>query len=106
MNGARRDRRLMYYLVTMFIALGVFVLVMAAFVNRDFSWRPVAGACVFFGGAWMGIRSIANLRRQEEIEALELHLCPTCGYDLRATPGRCPECGTDLKPPMDAGERR
>jgi hypothetical protein len=50
-------------------------------------WLLCPGA---LAAAWLFRR---RARRRARAERAAAGLCPICGYDLRATPGRCPECG-------------
>jgi hypothetical protein len=64
-------------------------------VARVERWRIVA-VPLWVPLLALGIWPAARLwlwRRRRGARRLAKGLCPSCAYDLRATPGRCPECG-------------
>jgi hypothetical protein len=54
-------------------------------------WMP-HWALAMVTGAWPGMLAVRWCRRRHLAHA-RAGRCRSCGYDLRATPGRCPECG-------------
>ena len=54
--------------------------------------RHTAGCALWVPAALFAALPMAWTFRQ--LRRRPVGLCPTCGYDLRATPDHCPECGT------------
>ena len=48
------------------------------------------------------LHAIPFARRLRQRRRHRLNLCPDCGYDLRASPGRCPECGAEASAGLDS----
>ena len=66
---------------------------------------PYWALAILSGVAFLAGAGIAWRRRRLR-RRLGSGLCPSCGYDLRATPGQCPECGRPAPlPPAPAGPR-
>lgn len=80
--------------------LGGFGYIFVNSSNPSGSWWLVSlphwflvGLSALLPARWLVLKRRA-LRRQGA------GLCENCGYDLRATPGRCPECGREVKAAM------
>ncbi len=59
----------------------------------DMSWWLLVALTSVLPILWF-TRVLIRWRRMRKANLLQSKICLVCGYDLRASPGRCPECGS------------
>ena len=74
--------------------IGLTIVAIALNVMRlyESAMRVFLGAVAFFALVPVSVLRRA-WREKVQSERRQRGHCPACGYDLRATSGRCPECG-------------
>jgi hypothetical protein len=81
--------------ILLFGIAGIYVYVAYRLHSIDgsvhWSFPALIIACVIGG---LAVLRLAYRRRENDMRKAQ-GLCLKCGYDLRATPGRCPECGAE-----------
>ncbi len=69
-----------------------------AYKFRDDYWTVPYWILVLVASAYPAFWIVGCIRRRVARVRVERGQCPSCGYDLRASPARCPECGKSAAP--------
>jgi hypothetical protein len=98
--GMTRNTKLLLFAAAMGVAAVSIVVVRG--IDPRIVWRGyLVGMSLFLILPLAVISVVRSIRARKRRGRIARGLCPSCAYDVRATPDRCPECGKTVGGPID-----